>query len=351
LTPSDFSLGEVGAAFAPSAVTLERPRRRGLERSAMVLGLALYSGLLLGLYQLGSKLVPDAVSVRIAGHSLHLANVHARLLSNAMVLLAMLPGALWLEVLLVGWRGSSLRQMLTAPTASTKTDIAFFALAQGHVMDVVAKVMLLGASMISGLWLRDWIAATFGFELDGGVLPIAAQIPIYFLVYTFCDYWTHRLDHTRYFWPVHRFHHAATEFCVVTATREHPAAFASIFLINVPMAVLGATPEAMIYVNVVITALGFLIHSRIDSGWGWIGRWVVQSPNHHRLHHKLDMTHPTGHFSTAPLWDHLFGTWCGDADQTLPIGVDTHYRHGFWIAPDLLRDYWDFWRGWFRRAA
>jgi sterol desaturase/sphingolipid hydroxylase (fatty acid hydroxylase superfamily) len=102
----------------------------------------------------------------------------------------------------------------------------------------------------------------------------------------------------------------------------------------------------MVAVNLLVLGLGFLIHSRIDSDWGWIGRWVVQSPTHHRLHHVLDIsTRPVGHFSMTPIWDRLFGTWRGDADQSLVIGVDTAYRHGFWIAPDILRDYWHFWKG------
>jgi len=105
-------------------------------------------------------------------------------------------------------------------------------------------------------------------------------------------------------------------------------------------------------VNLVVLSLGFLIHSRIDSDWGWIGRWVLQSPNHHRLHHILDISLvPAGHFSMAPLWDRLFGTWRGDADQSLAIGVETAYRHGFWIVPDIARDYLDFWRGLLRRPA
>ena len=123
------------------------------------------------------------------------------------------------------------------------------------------------------------------------------------------------------------------------------------FLINLPMATLGATPAVMIYVNVVVAALGFVIHSRIDSSFGWVGRYIVQSPNHHRLHHKLDMSHPTGHFAMAPMWDHLFRTWYGDADQSLVIGVDTPYRHGVWVGADLVRDYWDFWKGFFQRRA
>ena len=33
------------------------------------------------------------------------------------------------------------------------------------------------------------------------------------------------------------------------------------------------------------------------------------------------------------------------ADPALVIGVAQPYRHGFWIVPDLLRDYWHFWSG------
>jgi sterol desaturase/sphingolipid hydroxylase (fatty acid hydroxylase superfamily) len=312
-----------------------RPRRgarKWAERAIIVAALAVYAGLLGLAWQAGYRLLPDSLTLRVAGHALHVSNIHDRIAGNALVMFFLLPTALWLECLFVGWDGSSLRSLFR-PTASIRTDIAFFLLGQAHMMDIVGKLMMLGASMISGLLLRDWLRATFGFEISVAFLPLALQIGLYFLVYTFFDYWTHRVDHTRYFWPLHRYHHAAHDFCVINATREHPAAFVSIFL------------------NVVTAALGFIIHSRIDSGFGWIGRYLIQSPNHHRLHHKLDMSHPTGHYSIAPVWDHLFGTWYGDADQSLVIGVDTPYRHGFWVGRDLVRDYWDFWRGFFRRHA
>jgi len=92
--------------------------------------------------------------------------------------------------------------------------------------------------------------------------------------------------------------------------------------------------------------LRYVIHSRINSNWGWFGRYVLQSPTHHRLHHILDIeTEPCGHYGLMPIWDHLFGTWRGECDQSLVIGVDTPYRHGYLFVVDLLRDYADFWRG------
>ena len=39
------------------------------------------------------------------------------------------------------------------------------------------------------------------------------------------------------------------------------------------------------------------------------------------------------------------GGWSEMATPHVAIGVDTPYRHGAWLLPDLLRDYWDFWKG------
>jgi sterol desaturase/sphingolipid hydroxylase (fatty acid hydroxylase superfamily) len=324
--------------------TLE-PARDRLRLAAVMCGLCLYAGLLGAGGWLALHALPDQISAHVGGHVLTLNNIHHRISSDGLLVFGILPFALWVECVHTGWQGSSLRRLITTRTPSTKTDLAIFILGQTHIFNVLGKMMMLGASMLSGAFIYDKLHAATGYAINTASLPLVLQIAIYFFVYTFFDYWTHRLDHSRYFWPLHRFHHSADEFCVLTAGREHPAAFTSAFFINLPLGVLGAPPAAMLYVNVAVVALGFLIHSRIDSDWGWIGRWVVQSPNSHRMHHKLDMSSPTGHYALAPIWDRLFGTWGGEADQTLPIGVETPYRHGLWVGPDMARDYWEFWRG------
>jgi sterol desaturase/sphingolipid hydroxylase (fatty acid hydroxylase superfamily) len=297
------------------------------------------------------KLVPDHLTLAVAGHAFSLSNIHGRMLANAALLLALLPASLWIECMVVGWPRSSCRAMLTGASLSARSDLACFLLDQLHVMGLLSRVMMLGASMISGLWLRDWLGTHLGFTVDAGSLPVAVQLPLYFTAYTFFDYWTHRVGHSHYFWPLHRYHHAAREFFMVTADRIHPAGFAEIVLITVPMAVLGAPPDVMLVANVIVIAHGFLIHSQIESDFGWFGRTILQSPRHHRLHHKLDMSQPTGHFGIMPVWDHLFGTWSGRSDKGVAIGVDTAYRQGFWVIPDLFRDYCDFWKGLAGRRA
>ena len=325
------------------AVHLETGRPN-LLRGLMAAAFVAYAGLLAAAWWALKTLVPDQLVFHVAGHALRLSQIHDKILGNATLMLVLLPSALWVECLAIGWKNSSARALLS-PTGSMKTDIIYLLLDQAHVMGVMGKLMMLGASVISGLALRDWLAVHTGFAINGSALPLVVQVPIYFAAYSFFDYWAHRLGHTRLFWPLHRYHHAAEDFCVINGARSHPAGFVGLFLINLPMPVLGAGAEAMIWVNVVVIALGFLIHSRIESGWGWIGRHLVQSPLHHRLHHKLDMSQPTGFFSMMPVWDHLFGGWSGARDANVEIGVDTAYAHGFWLLPDLLRDYCDFWKG------
>lgn len=322
------------------------PPRPAAGRALLIAAFVAYAGLMGAAWWLALRHAPQQLSISLLGRTLDTDSVHEHV-NNAFLIFLLLPSTLGVEAAVVGWNKGSLRQLLAERTPSIKTDLACFFLGQAHVLDVAGRLLTLGAAMISGAWVHDWLVRTTGFSLPVEALPFPLQIVAFFYVYSFFDYWTHRLDHTPRFWPLHRYHHSAEDFAVVTSVRQHPAAFTALFVVNLPMAVLGAPAEVMIYVNVLVVGIGFLIHSKLDSNWGWVGRWAIQSPNHHRLHHKLDMSYPTGHFAMAPIWDRLFGTWYGDADQSLAIGVDTPYRHGYLAPRDMLRDYLHFWVGLF----
>jgi hypothetical protein len=148
----------------------------------------------------------------------------------------------------------------------------------------------------------------------------------------FCDllaghfvhqYWGHRLVHTPLFWHVHRIHHAATELNVLTTFRQHPlepvvqgfvTLVSALIFLDVPQRVL------LIYFFVG-TVTDLLAHSQLPWGYGWVGRWLVQSPRFHQLHHSLDQEHQDLHFSSCPLWDHVFGTFCKGTKQTSRYGI------------------------------
>jgi sterol desaturase/sphingolipid hydroxylase (fatty acid hydroxylase superfamily) len=173
--------------------------------------------------------------------------------------------------------------------------------------------------------------------------PAPIQIATLLILYTLLDYWSHRLDHTRVFWPLHRFHHSAESFSVLTAARIHPAMFTAVITTTLPGVLLGSSRGALVDVGLVIAILRLVIHSRIESDFGWLGRWVVQSPLHHRLHHSFNRM-PVN-VGLTPIWDRLFGTWREAPEQLMKIGTVTPYRHGVWVGPDIWRDYCEFWVG------
>jgi sterol desaturase/sphingolipid hydroxylase (fatty acid hydroxylase superfamily) len=291
-----------------------------------------------------TRALPDQATAHLLGRTITLHNIHDRVLGDAALVLAILPSVLWLECAAIGWEKSSLRALLR-PSASARTDIAAFLLEHLHLTGLIGKLMMLGVSVVSGEALHAWLIAHTGVAPSVAGLPLALQVAAGFLAYTFLDYWAHRVGHLRLFWPLHRYHHAAQEMVVINGGRLHPAGFVTVFVVNLPLPLLGASLDAMVWVNVLAAILGLLIHTRLETDFGWIGRYIVQSPRHHRLHHKLDMTEATGFFGMMPLWDRLFGGWSERSDVNIAIGVDTEYRHGFWVMPDMLRDYRDFWLG------
>lgn len=334
------------AALQAKPETGGLPARPGLARVALLLAFVLYVAILAGGWWAALQILPPAVHITLFGRSIGTNSAHEHI-NNAGLIFLLLPSALWIEAAMVGWQKSSARQLVVAPTPSLKTDIAVFFLGQAHITDIAGRILTLGAALISGAWIHDALAKATGVSLGPLPAPMPVQLVFYFFVYTFFDYWTHRFDHSRLLWPIHRYHHSARDFGVITSGRQHPAAFTGLFIVNLPMAIMGAPTDVMIYVNVLVVGIGFLIHSKMDADWGWFGRWVIQSPNNHRAHHKLDMSHPTGHFAIAPIWDRLFGTYYREGVGEMEIGVDTEYAHGFMAPRDMARDYWHFWIGLF----
>ena len=330
---------------------LEASKGRGAIAAQTALGLAGYFALLGIFYWKISPLFPESIALDFLGHHLAIGNLHHRLFDNLWTVAIILPTAFAIETVCVGWAESSLREILVGPSASVKTDLAIFILDQTHLLSIISRVMMFGASMVTWMWLRQAIADETGLSVDPAGLPFVVQVVMFFVISSFFDYWTHRASHTELLWPLHRFHHSAEDFCIITSGRQHPANFVPIIMMNMPMALLGAPVEVMLYVNAMTLMFGLLIHSKLQSDWGWVGKYVVQSPVHHRMHHKLDMSHPTIHFGTMPVWDRLFGTWGEYANPKEQIGVDTPYRHGFWIWRDVLRDYLDLLTGPFKILA
>jgi len=267
---------------------------------------------------------------------------------------SVLPAVLVLEAIFAGWKNCSIFRILFDRNESTVMDMALFVADHVFILSVLKKLMTFGITLAAGAGVNALISEAVGFDISLAALPIVPQILVAFILYTFFDYWTHRADHTSLFWPLHRFHHSATDFCALTTMRQHPGSFTSIFLIGFPMMVLGVPATTLVAVGLMVGTIGFLIHSNLDTDWGWFGRWVIQSPRHHRMHHSYDYEGREGHYAMMPIWDRLFGTYLAPDGGYITIGVSEPYRQGLWFWRDMLRDYFDFWKGlpvWVVRTA
>jgi sterol desaturase/sphingolipid hydroxylase (fatty acid hydroxylase superfamily) len=291
------------------------------------------------------RLMPDRIVLTIWDHEFLIDKLHRRALAIGFLPAYVVPAVFAWEIAKVGWGRSSLRHLLAWQSDSSRSDLIIFLMGQVHLGNLVRVALTFGAALITGTWLHAQICQATGVSLSLHGLPWPLQYAVYFMIFSFFDYWCHRLDHSRWFWPLHRYHHSAEEFYVLTSSRVHPASFSDIVSITLPLAMIQVPPGVIVLVGFFVGSLRFVIHSRLETDFGWIGRYVLQSPAHHRLHHIRDTSQPTGHYSLMPLWDHLFGTWRGKADQWIVIGVTEVYRHGAWVAPDLWRDYIEFLAG------
>jgi sterol desaturase/sphingolipid hydroxylase (fatty acid hydroxylase superfamily) len=237
-----------------------------------------------------------------------------------------------MEVLLLGWRKSSVFRLLGARRYSALIDLAAYTILITGMTDVVVTIMTFGISVEFGR-IVNWVTSQYGWTRitlpTDGLLQIAVGFSIFWLANSFFGYWGHRLMHTRFLWPLHRFHHAATELNFITSLRQHPLEPAVLTFLGLvaPMVFFNVSDQILLLYLVVGTTADLLGHSQLPWTYGWIGSWLIFSPRTHQVHHSAEEEHRDLHFASCPLWDHVFGTWYeGDKLPTMYGVPDNQYE-------------------------
>jgi len=231
-----------------------------------------------------------------------------------------------LELFFLNWEKTTVFRVFVRRNASAITDLGFTLLTFSGFKWLVDYVFSLGAAL-AAVKLGDALAARIGemrWEMPAnGVLGVAGAFAVYYLLSTFVGYWQHRLMHWRWFWQLHRFHHSATDFNVLTGFRANPGemisnlipALSPLIFLKVPDTGLFAV---FVFINLTVAQMQ---HSELPWSFGWLGRWVVTSPRVHQIHHSIDEEHRDRNFSNCPLWDQLFGTWYGGPNRPSAYGI------------------------------
>lgn len=240
------------------------------------------------------------------------------------------------ELLFVGWARSSLK-ILWEARPSVRLDalsiLLIILLPHRHLSWLLSFGLLYAAD----LYTQDvHLSLT-------ALLPLWIVQVLALLLFQSClHYWLHRLEHTiPALWSLHKFHHSADRMTILTAAREtHFVRGVEAVAVAVPMGfftgptVATPSPGNPIFAIVVIYFVyqtfivmnSYFCHSNLDTGYGWIGRWLIVSPRMHRLHHATLPEYYNKNFSNdLVVWDRLFGTYaaCDPASDTrsIPIGL------------------------------
>lgn len=145
-------------------------------------------------------------------------------------------------------------------------------------------------------------------------LPMWASVPLAVLVLDLAIYLQHVLFHAvPALWRLHRMHHADLEFDVTTGARFHPIEILLSMGIKLGVvAAVGAPAVAVLTFEVLLNATSMFNHSnvRMPARLDGVLRWIVVTPDMHRVHHSIVARETNSNFGfNLPWWDRLFGTY------------------------------------------
>lgn len=143
-------------------------------------------------------------------------------------------------------------------------------------------------------------------------------------------YGQHRLLHAvPALWRLHRMHHADADFDVTTGARFHPLEILlSLGITFVVVASLGAPPVAVLHFEIALNSTAMFTHSnvRMATVVERALRWLVVTPDMHRVHHSVIPGETNSNFGfNFPWWDRLFRTYVPQPaaeHKRMTIGLD-----------------------------
>jgi sterol desaturase/sphingolipid hydroxylase (fatty acid hydroxylase superfamily) len=144
--------------------------------------------------------------------------------------------------------------------------------------------------------------------------PTWIAVPVSVLLLDLALYLQHVLFHAvPVLWCLHRMHHADLDIDVTTGVRFHPLEIVLSMGIKVMVvAALGAPAVAVLTFEVLLNATSMFNHANLlfPAPLDRILRWLVVTPDMHRVHHSVVVAETNSNFGfNLPWWNRLFGTY------------------------------------------
>ena len=147
--------------------------------------------------------------------------------------------------------------------------------------------------------------------------PWLGKFAVGFLVVDFLSYLSHRVRHkVETFWAFHAVHHSQKKLNFFAAYRTHAVDdFIKYALEAIPLFMLGQSVVHVLLLDRLMYLYTVIYHGNIRSNYGWL-RYILVSPQHHRVHHSIEPQHQNKNFGfMLSIWDQMFGTQYRNYDE------------------------------------
>ncbi|OZB34236.1 MAG: fatty acid hydroxylase [Ferrovum sp. 34-44-207] len=172
-------------------------------------------------------------------------------------------------------------------------------------------------------------------------IPLWLATALSFVLLDFVIYTQHRLFHAfPVLWRLHRVHHADLDIDVTTGLRFHPIEILlSMVIKGVTIVVIGAPVVGVVLFEVILNASSNI---RISGFIDQFIRYVVVTPDMHRVHHSIEEEETNSNFGfNLTIWDRLFGSYheqprLGHLAMTIGISTFRAPKHCLWLSGMLF---------------
>ncbi len=180
-------------------------------------------------------------------------------------------------------------------------------------------------------------AAAFAAARGWGLLnylevPLVLELPVALLALDLLIYLQHVMMHAvPALWRLHRVHHADLDYDLTTGVRFHPLEILLSMVVKcAAILALGPPAVAVLVFEVLLNTSSLFNHGnlRLPAGVDRALRWLLVTPDMHRVHHSVAADEANSNFGfNLPWWDHLLGTYrdqprAGHLDMT--VGIAGH---------------------------
>ncbi|MCU0829717.1 MAG: sterol desaturase family protein [Tabrizicola sp.] len=241
------------------------------------------------------------------------------LANEPMLRLAVFLGVL---VAMAGWELAAPRRRQDIPRVLRWTNNLALVVVDTVILRLTFPILAVGLALM---------AEERGWGLFNALnLPLWLAVLLSILLLDLAIYLQHVLFHAvPGLWRLHRMHHADLEFDVTTGLRFHPVEIVLSMVIKLAVvAALGAPAVAVLLFEVLLNATALFNHAniRLPKGVDRVLRWVMVTPDMHRVHHSVLPAETNSNFGfNLPWWDHLLGTYRAQpkaGHEGMTIGIE-----------------------------